>query len=187
MVKTEHCCCLFSVKTGTYILGVMLMLSCAAELGHPNINPFRWAVKIAAAGVFVFMYMRDNSFTRMLFFYTFIANGIALALVNSITDDSDNEHGDQLGKLDFDKIANQTCNDMKPEERENMGYATVKECSNGLRAEMYRTIIGVGFIFLIAIVALQVHFCMVLYQHWQNSTLSPEDGGTMEDSAHVQD
>ena len=93
MPKVDHCCCLFSVQTGTYIIGSLMVLSCVAELFHPNINPFRWAVKVGIAGAFVLMYIRDNALTRMLFFYAFIANIFALALVNSITEDSDDPKG----------------------------------------------------------------------------------------------
>ena len=105
MVKTDHCCFCFSVKTGTYILGVILMLSCVGELAHPTINPLRWAVKIGVAGVFVYMHLRDSPFARQLFFYTFIANIFALAFANALTSDSDEVHGDQMSHLSFDKIA----------------------------------------------------------------------------------
>ena len=75
---------------------------------------------------------------------------------------------------------------MKQEERENLNYSSVKECTVGLKAEMYRTIIGVAFILVVFMVLLNIHFCMVLYQYWQDS-LPKQDGVHVEDSAANRD
>ena len=157
-IETDHCCFCFSVKTGVYILGVMMMLSCVSEIWHPIPNPFRWAVKLFAAGTFVYMHMRDNSLSRKVFFYTYIANIFALSIVNALTDDSDDSQYNQLDHLNFDKIAMQTCQDMKPEEKEEYGYKSDKECMAGMRSRIYKVmlmfmILAFGFVLII-----QLHF-----------------------------
>ena len=75
---------------------------------------------------------------------------------------------------------------MKQEERENLNYNSVQECTVGMKAEMYRTVIAVAFILLVFMVLINVHFCMVLYQYWQDS-LPKEEGVEVEDSAAVRE
>ena len=41
---------------------------------------------------------------------------------------------------------------MKHQERENPNYNSIQECSVGMKAEMYRTVIAVAFILLVFMV-----------------------------------
>ena len=48
----------------------------------------------------------------------------------------------------------QTCQDMKPEEKEEYGYKSDKECMAGMRAHMYKVmlmvaVLAMGFIIII--------------------------------------
>ena len=90
-------------------------------------------------------------------------------------------------RINITKIAKQTCEDMTAEDRQNMGYATLEECTVGMRKQIWGSIVAV-MIFVVAVwVFITVHWCMVLYQHAKNSTLPKEEGGTGEDPMDIRD
>ena len=51
----------FSVKAGAHIIGVLLVLGVLGEMGHPDFNPLRWVVKIAAAATYILMVYKDSA------------------------------------------------------------------------------------------------------------------------------
>ena len=89
MVKVDNCCCCFSVKTGTNIIGILFIIDLIGEFWHPTINPLRWVLRLFVASVFLAMYIKDTGTTRMLFFFTFIANIFLKGIVDYVTNDSD--------------------------------------------------------------------------------------------------
>ena len=118
MVKVDNCCCCLSVGTGTKIIGFLLVLDLIGELNHPTVNHLRWALKLFVAGVFLFMLIRDSKFSRMLFFFTYLANVFLHPVVNGLTDDSDDPESDQAWRsLDLSQIAKETCEKMSVQDR----------------------------------------------------------------------
>ena len=84
-MKTDHCCMCFSVKAGAHIIGVLLVLGVLGEMGHPDFNPLRWVVKIAAAATYIFMVYKDSAQSRQLFFVGWMGSIVAMIFVNALT------------------------------------------------------------------------------------------------------
>ena len=127
MVKVDNCCCCFSVKTGTNIIGILFIIDLIGEFWHPTINPLRWTLKIIVATVFMMMYLKDTQSSRMLFFFIFIANIFLKPVVNYATDDSDDPEGEEAWKnMSLDKIAKDTCDKMSAQDRKNMHFDTME-------------------------------------------------------------
>ena len=182
MGRVDNCCCCFSIQTGTHIIGVLTILSAVGEFNHPGFNPFRWAAKLFVAGVYVWMLMRDNGFTRMAFFFSYVAGIFAMVAVNIATSDSDNPEQEKvMDRLSFDSIAKSTCESMKAEDRENLHYSSLKECEGNVSKNLKGMVYFTFFVFGVVGIAIAVHFSMVLYSHWCNATLPKEEGGTGED------
>ena len=70
---------------------------------------------------------------------------------------------------------------MSAEDRKNMHYATIEECTVGMKSIMWKSIVTMVVIVLVIWLTVTIHFSLVLYSHWQNAPLSKEDGGTGED------
>ena len=94
MVKVDNCCCCFSVKTGTYIIGTLFVIDLIGEFWHPTINYARWALKLLVAGIFLFMYIKDTATSRMMFFFVYLANIFLKPTVDYMTNDSDDPEAD---------------------------------------------------------------------------------------------
>ena len=51
-----------------------------------------------------------------------------------------------------------------------------------MKTIIWRSIIVIVVAVAVIAVSITIHFSLVLYTHWQNSSLSKEEGGTGEDA-----
>ena len=120
-MKTNNCCCCFSVWTGAHIIGILMVLGVVGEISHPGYNILRWVVKIAAAATYIFMLYKDNATSRFIYFLGWIGSIAGMIAVNFLTSDSDSDNPEMdrvLSRVSFDDIATKTCEGMKAEDRE---------------------------------------------------------------------
>ena len=95
---------------------------------------------------------------------TYIANAFLKPIVDVVTHDSDDPESDEAWRnLDFEKIAKQVCENMTSEERRNMHYESVGECTTGMKDNILRMAITIGLVFFIMWISIFIHFCLVLY------------------------
>ena len=128
-MKTNNCCCCFSVYTGAHIIGILMVLGVVGELSNPDFNVLRWVVKIAAAATYIFMVYKDNAQSRLIFFLGWIGSIAGTIAVNFLTQDSDNPEIDRvLSRVSFEDIATKTCESMKAEDREAAHFSSMKDC-----------------------------------------------------------
>ena len=188
MVQVDNCCCCFNVKTGANIIGALFILDLISEFWHPTINIARWGLKLICAGIYLTMVMRDTRATRMLFFFMYIASLILKPVTNSLTGDSDDPESEKAWQnLSLDKIAKQSCENMSQQDRQNMQYTNMEECQAGMKTIIWRSIVIITIAAAVIALSITIHFCLVLYTHWQNSSLSKDEGGTGEDAHQLSD
>ena len=143
----------------------------------------RWALKLVCAGIYLFMVMRDSRISRMAFFFMYVCSLILKPVVNNLTGDSDDPESEKAWEsLSLDKIAKQSCENMSQQDRQNMHYNTMDECQAGMKTIIWRSIIVIVIAVAVITLTITIHFTLVLYTHWQNSSLSKEEGGTGEDA-----
>ena len=71
-----RCCCCFSVKAGTILLGVISTLAILDELNE--FHPLRLAANGVAAISFLLMLCDDSDFKRKLFYYSYSASQVLI-------------------------------------------------------------------------------------------------------------
>ena len=78
----KSCCCCFSVKTGAFLIGVLMLLDLGNELA--NFNLLRCIIKLLVLGAFGAMVFSDSRTTRMWVFIAFVANPFLQMLAATI-------------------------------------------------------------------------------------------------------
>ena len=78
----KSCCCCFSVKTGAFLIGVLMMFDLLNEFEY--FNMLRCLIKLIVVGTFLWMLLHDNKDSRKWFFIAFVANPFLQVLASTI-------------------------------------------------------------------------------------------------------
>ena len=74
-MRTKSCCC-FSLKTGTYIIGMSLMNALQEAISEDKMIPKGLLCSLATLS-FAVLQCKDTAWRRMLFFFAFTLSMIA--------------------------------------------------------------------------------------------------------------
>ena len=74
-------------------------------------------------------------------------------------------------------VAKDACDTMTKQDMQDAHYDTRDECIEGMEKIIFRAGVVIGVLILVVALVLPIHFACVLYNHWQNSEKSAEEGG----------
>ena len=177
MKEVDKCCCCISIKTGVYIIGAWHILILLGGLFEAQY--LRVTIELFTALSFMVMIFRDSIMTRMYFFATYC---IFCVIWNIIM------IGGSYNVLRKKTLMVEKCKEegiMKALQTSSMDECVMR---------LTRSMEGEMIVFLVLHGLMQVHFCFVLYTHWQNGVKDwslPSTGaetGTISDTQmqHIQ-
>ena len=168
--RLKTCLGYFKIHQAVTIFGIVATMGMFADFagGYYTIGCVR-AIEVTA---FFTMTLRDNHFTRMCYFYSFVFSvvagpGLFLLGVDGVTE-----------KLDISKAAKRSCEHMSEKELDQHGYESVEDCEE----QMYTVIWWVMAIIVPLYLILQLYFIIVVFAHWKNWKKKQSEGGCIPDN-----
>ena len=151
----KSCCCCISVKTGTMILGVCMLINLLKEI--EEFYPLRLAATATASIAFILMIFDDSEFKRKLFFYTFMIATLVIFYFSAVTTSE---------YLEKEAPWKKACDDVAADGGlKSFHTNNLEECHEKTSNIIYTAVIT---IFIISAIV-HIHFFAVVYTHWKNS------------------
>ena len=155
-LEVNSCCCLFTPKQGSYILGVMTFLGTCMSALDEDFKPMQFFANLSIVIAFMIMVIWDSAPTRKGYFLAYFAGTFPL-LISAM-------HSFHKGMFESDTLR-KSCEAMKKENYEELGVTTQDECQQKIGV-----ILNTGMVALIMcwLVFVEYWWFCALYTHYKN-------------------
>ena len=169
MLKLTKCCCCIPVKTGTYIIGYLHIVTFIA--GVVLINPFQISLDFLCWLIFLVMVIRDSQQKRLFYFAAYCVYVALLSMSRLFFIVWDyNERPLVVEKCQ--QISNYVM-----EKWDQTDYKDVSDC----RLQLGRMVLRDELLIECILIIVQVHFAQVLFTHYKNASVIRAKGGCQEE------